>query len=351
MTILSTRFLIRAALFVAGLAVFILGLEVLKKGAGGLKFLFDSDSIHGLASAIGLGWLGACVLLSGSPAAAISLTILAGGTIGARESFAMITGSRLGASFVVLLIGAIDDFRNRRGEKRAAYIGVSAILVTAIVYLPALGLGIFAIDRGAFEGLRFEGRALASFVDVTFGPPSRWLAAHLPTLVTLGLGVVILLSGLRLFDRSLPEFTENTFSTRIRRDVIYRPWVMFAFGLGVTAVTMSVAVSISLLVPLTSRGFVRRENLFPYMLGANITTFVDTLFAAALVGHPDAVRVVAVQMAVVTLLTIPIVFLFPYRFERLVDAAARRITAGTRPLALFLCILFAIPLSLVLLFA
>jgi len=36
-----------------------------------------------------------------------------------------------------------------------------------------------------------------------------------------------------------------------------------------------------ILVPLTS-WFVRRENVIPYIMGANITTLIDTLLAAVL---------------------------------------------------------------------
>ena len=43
-------------------------------------------------SALGVGWLGACIVLSGSPVAASSLTLLDGGAINRSESFAMLTG-------------------------------------------------------------------------------------------------------------------------------------------------------------------------------------------------------------------------------------------------------------------
>ena len=36
----------------------------------------------------------------------------------------MISGSRLGASFVVLVIGALEDLRAGRREARSAYIGI-----------------------------------------------------------------------------------------------------------------------------------------------------------------------------------------------------------------------------------
>ena len=71
-------------------------------------------------SALGVGWLGACIVLSGSPVAASSLTLLDGGAINRSESFAMLTGSRLGASFVVLVVGVIYALRRDAGRTRAA---------------------------------------------------------------------------------------------------------------------------------------------------------------------------------------------------------------------------------------
>jgi Na+/phosphate symporter len=122
---------------------------------------------------------------------------------------------------------------------------------------------------------------------------------------------------------------------------------MFAIGLAVTALTLSVSVSLSLLVPLAAKGYVRRENVCPYILGANITTFIDTLFAGALVGHPDAVRIVAVLMTCVTVLSVPVVLLVPYSFERLVDRVARRATRSTRSLVFFVAGLLLVPALLI----
>jgi Na+/phosphate symporter len=118
-------------------------------------------------------------------------------------------------------------------------------------------------------------------------------------------------------------------------------------GLATTALTLSVSVAISLLVPLAARGFVRRENVWPYVLGANVTTLVDTLLAGALVGHPDAARMVALLMASVTLLSLPAVFLLPDGFGRALDRVASFATGSARAVVLFVALLFALPLALV----
>jgi Na+/phosphate symporter len=333
-------------LLLAGLFIFILALELLKKGAGGIAPLLRTLDASGIAGSLGFGWLMACVVLSGSPVAAIALTLLASHTLSAEETFAMVCGSRLGASFVVLVIGLLDDLRQRRTEKRSAYIGVAALLVTAIVYVPALFIGLYFLRAGALVGLRIEGRDLASVVGTVYGPLLAILVRALPRAVLFALGMGALLGSFKLFDVVLPDLQGRETPLHLSGRVLYRPWFMFGVGLAVTCVTLSVSVSLSLLVPLAAKGYVRRENVFPYILGANITTFVDTLFAGALVGHPDALRLVAILMATVTALSLPIVFGFPHAFERLVDGLSVRATAHARALLVFAAILLGIPLML-----
>jgi len=339
----------RAGGLLPGLFLFVLSLELLKKGAAAVGPLLRGMDVGGLAGALGFGWMMACVVLSGSPVAAIALALLASRTLSTEEAFAMIGGSRLGASFVVLVIGMLDDLRNRRTEKRSAYIGVAALVSTAVVYLPALGLGLMALRAGAFHGLRLEGRDVGSLVAAVYAPITRLAASVLPSWVLFLAGIGCLLFAFRVLDRVLPDLQSRPTPMSLAGRVTYQPWFMFAVGLGVTALTLSVSVSLSLLVPLAARGYIRRENVVPYILGANITTFIDTLFAGAVVGHPDAVRVVAVLMATVTALSLPIVFGFPYAFERLVDGIARGATRSGRSVAAFVAVLFLVPLILMLL--
>lgn len=335
------------ALVALALFLFVLSLELLKKGARGLEPWLRVLDVSGIAGGLGFGWLSACIVLSGSPVAAVALALLAGGALATSEAFAMIGGSRLGASFVVLVIGVLDDLRSGRRDGRSAYIGVAALVATAVVYVPALLLGHAALEQGALAGLRLDGRALGSVVDVVFGPLTALAVAYLPRLLLFAAGVACLLGSFRLFDVLLPDLQGRPGPVSRVGAVVFRPWFMFLVGLGVTALTLSVSVSLSLLVPLASKGYLRRENAAPYILGANITTFLDTLLAAALVGHPDAVRVVAVMMGSVTLLSLPLVLVVPHRFERLVDRVAGGVTRRRRSLAAFVLLLFLTPLLLI----
>jgi solute carrier family 34 (sodium-dependent phosphate cotransporter) len=111
-------------------------------------------------------------------------------------------------------------------------------------------------------------------------------------------------------------------------------------------VTLSVSVSLSILVPLSAKGMVRRENTLPYIMGANITTFIDTLVAALIVGGPAAFTIVLVEMVSVATLSL-LVLLFGYRpFASGVLRLQELIIRDNRTLACFLAVMLVVPLLL-----
>ncbi len=337
----------RCANVAVSLALFVLALELVKQGASALVPVLRATGVAGAPATLGLGWVMACLVLSGSPVAAVALALLAGGTLLPGDCFGMIVGSRLGASFVVLLVGALHDFSEGRREKSSAYIGAAALITTALTYLPAMALGLEALAAGWLEGWELEGRSLASLVSLLYGPITVAAARRLPAPLLFALGVFALLLAFRMIASALPEAASQQRRLSQARERLRRPGLLFAAGLAVTALTMSVSMSLSILVPLVAKGYLRREGLWAYILGANITTFDDTLFAAALVGHPDAVRIVALLAGSVTLVSIPLVFLAPSAFGRLVDRLAAAATRDVRALWAFVALVLAVPMLLV----
>ena len=102
-----------------------------------------------------------------------------------------------------------------------------------------------------------------------------------------------------MFDKVLPEVGGERSSDR--PDAWYdRKWPMFLLGCGVCMLTLSVSVALTVLVPLVAKGYLRRANTLPYIMGANITTLADTLVAAILLGDQDGVRVVVAVTSGVT---------------------------------------------------
>ena len=340
------RGLARVLAGVVGLALFALALELARAGAGSLAPLLADLDVSGVANGLGFGWLFAYVALSGSPVAAIGVTLLSEGVLRETEAFAVIAGSRLGASFVVLAAGFLAyRFGRRSGDGLA--IGIVAMLATFATQGPAVALGFAALRGGWLDGVApATPGAVLRGADAAFDPVTDALDSFLPGLLVFAAGAALLLLAFAVFERALPRLEGEAEGIRRRLAVLNRRPLMFLMGVLVTLTTLSVAVSLTALVPLALRGYVRREHVIPYVLGANIATFVDTLGASVLVGGEAATAIVLAQMAstaVVALVALTVLY-GPCRAAIL--AAERWIAARPRRLAAFLGVIVAVPLLL-----
>jgi sodium-dependent phosphate cotransporter len=332
------------------LALFTFSLALLREGARPLApFFREKVSVDSPASALGFGWLLAMVALSGSPVAATSLTFLDAGVLSVKESYAMIAGSRLGAAFIVLLIGFVYLLRGRsRAHSLGA--GLVSLLVTQTIYIPAVTLGLLALNYGWLDRWMIRAKSpIVSPISILFDPTVALIERLLPVWTLLPLGFLLILASFGLIDRALPELhLEQTSVGRVNR-LLYRPVVTFLLGAAVTTLTMSVSISLSLLVPLSVRGYIRQENAIPYIMGANITTFDDTLVAAALLANPAAVTIVLVLMVSVASISI-LILGFGFRpYERALSRLAVALESRRRYLAAYLFSTLAVPLALILL--
>lgn len=339
----------KISLFIASLFLFILAIMLMKEGARGLTFLVrDTFAVTNPFNSLGFGWLFAYVIMSGSPVAAVSLTFFDAGVIDMLSAFTMITGSRLGASFIVLFIGFIYVLRGRNRASSLS-MGLLSLTVTGTTYLIGLMIGLSLLQTGLLDQVQLRsGATLNSITDLIFDPITALFIAYLPrwALFVVGLGLIIL--SFSLFDRCLPHMTiKESQVGRVSR-LVYRPWVMFLMGAGVTLISMSVSISLSILIPLSNRGFVRRENVIPYIMGANITTFVDTLLAAVLLNNPPAFTIVLVEMTSITLVSIIILTMGYRRYERAMLDFVNWVTARKQNLAIFMAVIFVVPIILVL---
>ena len=339
----------KIALFVASLFLFVLAINLMKEGARGIAPLVrDLFSVTNMANSLGFGWLFAYVIMSGSPVAAAALTFFDAGVLDRLQAFAMITGSRLGASFIVLFIGFLYVLRGRN-RTTSLSMGLLSLTVTATTYIPGLVLGALLLYTGGLDGLQLRtGVLLSSAIDVVIDPIASMVSALLPEWAVFLVGLGIILLSFNLFDRCLPEMSIKQSQVGRISSLVYRPVVMFALGALVTVISMSVSLSLSILVPLSNRGLVRRENVIPYIMGANITTFVDTLLAAVLLNNPPAFTIVFVEMFSVTCISL-VILLTNYRFyQETILQFVGWITDSSRNLALFMVTIFAVPIVLML---
>jgi sodium-dependent phosphate cotransporter len=335
-------------LFITSLYLFILAITLMKDGASSVGWLIQEIfSISNPANSLGFGWLSAYLVLSGSPVAASALTFFDAGMMDELSAYAMVVGSRLGASFIVLLIGYIYVLRGR-DRATSLSMGLLSLTVTATTYLPSFFLGTYMLRTGMLDELQIRsGVLLQAFFDSAIYPVSGLAADNLSEWAVFILGFGVIMLSFSLFDKCLPHMTLKESRVGQMSRLIYHPLVMFALGALITMISMSVTLSLSILVPLSNRGFVRRENVIPYIMGANITTFIDTLFAAALLGNPSAFTIVLTGMLSISIVSILILLTLFRPYQLMILAFVGKATSSNRNIILFMIIIFVVPLFLI----
>lgn len=339
----------KIGLFITSLYLFILAITLMRSGVQGISPLLNTILvINNEANSFGFGWLFAYIIMSGSPVAAFALTFLDAGILEKLSAFTMISGSRLGASFVVLFIGFLYVLRGR-DRATSLSMGLLSLIVTASTYIPGLIIGVAILNAGLLDSIQLQsGALLQSFSDILIEPLVMLAVGYFPNWAIFLIGLGIILLSFNLFDRCLPQMTLKESQLGGMERLVYQPVVMFALGAFVTLVSMSVSLSLGLLVPLSSRGFIRRENVIPYIMGANITTFVDTLLAAVLLRNPAAFTVVLVEMISILIISILILISLYSLYQRAMLQFVSWITTSNRHLAIFMITIFATPILLIL---
>lgn len=336
----------KAAYSLGGVFLFILALELLKAGAAGIDPVLSGVNAGGVHNLLGFGWLGAYLVMSGSPIAAIGLSLFAGETISDVEALAVLSGSRLGASFIVLAVGFVMWVAHKRTAD-GLYIGVVALLTAFTLWLPVLPLGVLALESGWFDSIEISRPGfVTSFVDGVYDPVVGPISDNLADLLVFGLGIGLLLLAFTVFDRALPNLDQPSLRVERIKDSLHHPLAMFGIGLGLTMITLSVSISLTLLIPLSLKGYVRRNGIIPYVMGANVSTWVDTMLAALLLDAPHAVTIVFVQMVVGAAISIAIL-IFAYKpYSNAILTLANRVTHSRRSFAAFMGAIFFVPLLL-----
>ncbi len=339
------RALRRSGVLFVALATFILSLQLMKRGATGITPILDGLNVSGAVNYVGFGWLNAYILGSGSPVASVALTLFSRGVLSDGETYFMISGGRLGASFIVLFVGFLYYVRGRR-EPDGLYIGAVALLTTWAVYAFGIPLGYVFLESGWFDEVRFGSPGIVRGVNDAYEPLVDVFDDVLPLLGLFAAGVVAAVVSLKLFDGALPslESTDPRFQRMVER--LHMKFTMFALGIAITVLTVSVAVSLTILVPLSMKGIVRRKDIIPYVMGAQIGTFVDKLFVTLLLDTPRAFTIIFSEMVAVFAVSVLIlVFVFD-PFRELILNAATRATRDRRGFAIFLGAILVVPAAL-----
>jgi solute carrier family 34 (sodium-dependent phosphate cotransporter) len=341
----------RLLLFLPAMYLFVLAIQIMKTGAAaiGPQIQGQFPFANGI-STLGFGWLGAYFVLSGSPVAASAISLFGAGTLTKLQTFTMLSGSRLGASFIVLLTGFIYALRHRHDPNRSEPIGmgIQALTMTALVYLPGMVIGYGIIKTGILGGLSLHANdQLEAVLSAIWGPVVDGVSSVVPDSLLFLAGLLVILASFKLLDHVLPQVNSDTTAAK-RAAWLKHPWTMFALGCIVATLTLSVSVALTVLIPLAVKGYVRRDEALPYIMGANITTLADTLVVAMLQRDPAAAQIVLAEAIGVTIVSLAILAFWYQPVKRSVIRLDDYLVASNRRLLAFVGILFVLPVSFLL---
>ena len=301
--------------------------------------------VVGDAGALGVSWLSAYGLGNGSVVAALSLSLFTADLLTPSQLFLMVAGSRAGAAAIVVFIGAMDFVQKRRFSLRESVrMGVLTFLVTHSIYLPATVLGYVVLPVLDPTGL-FGTIGLSASPLQLFEPATAAITAAVGPAVAFVLAVALLFGSLQLFDSVLEHVDTGTLRDRFFSH-LRRTHISFLIGLLVTTATTSVAFSLGVIVPLYNRGYVERDELVPYVLGANLGTVFDTLIVAIVLESGAGVAVVLTLLGSATLVTLLALVLHD-RYTRGIATVDDLLLADRRLFVAFLASLLVVPLALV----
>jgi Na+/phosphate symporter len=336
-------------LFLPAMFLFILAVQLMKEGAAavGPQIQGQFPFANGV-STLGAGWLGAYFVLSGSPVAATAVSLFGAGTIDELQTLTMISGSRLGASFIVLITGFLYAVRGAGKREESIGIGIQAMSTTALVYLPGTAIAYLLLRGGTLSGIDWHASGgLDAVLGFLWGPLVDLATENLPgwALFLVGLGVILV--AFNLLDRVLPAVSSDSTASK-RAAWLRNPWTMFLLGCLVATLTLSVSVALTILVPLASRGLVKREEALPYIMGANVMTLADTVVVAMLQPTAEAAQIVLAQAIGVAVVSIAILLLAYEPVKRTVIRLDDVLVSSNRRLAGFVAVLFLLPVTFLL---
>jgi sodium-dependent phosphate cotransporter len=335
---------LRIGQFVLALFLFVLAIQMMKEGAGTLSLHLELAGWNAI-STLGLGALLAYLFLSGKPVAAFALALFAAGGLTRLQAFTMLSGGRLGAAFIVLLVGFLYAIRGRNARESIG-VGVLALSLTALVYVPGMMVGYGVLKSGLLDSVDLTSARFQSVIGYVFDPIVHGVAnvldvIHVPDAVLLPIGGAVIVGAIKLLDRLLPEVEGRRLESG--RSRVRSQWVMFLMGFLITLVTLSVSVALTILVPLAAKGHVTRKEAIPYIMGANVATLADTLLVAVVYNNAVGVQIVLAEFIGVALVTAAYLVLAYRPLCRGMLALDEWVVARNSRLWAFVATLFVLP--------
>ena len=294
--------------FLAVLYLFFLCIEMM----GGAFKLFGADAARDLLVVtdnplVGLliGVLATSLMQSSSTTTSIIVGMAATGSMTLTQAIPIVMGANIGTTVTNSLVSL--GHIGRRGEFERAFSGAVVHdffnLLAVALFLP-LEIMFHPIEKSA----QFVGDLLMGVGGATFYSPLKAIVKPVVkglfgmgkqvTEEPLWLGGFFVALSFVLLIFALSRMVAITRGAMAKKLELIVDRYLFtstarAFFIGalLTAMVQSSSVTTSIVIPMLGAGIVRLEQVYPYMLGANIGTTITAMLASLVTGSPVAVTI------------------------------------------------------------
>jgi sodium-dependent phosphate cotransporter len=308
-----------------------------------------------------IGLLATSLVQSSSTVTSLIVGLVASGSVGIEGAVPMVMGANIGTSVTNSIVAL--GHMNRPQEFRRAFAGATVHdffnVMAVAVFLPLEILTGFLHRTASWSmGLLMgqEGLSFRSPLKAIVKPVVKHVEHFLTDLISmkvvaglvlLFLGIAMLILSLRYLVQLMRSLMMGKVEVLLDRYLFGKPLAGILVGTVITILVQSSSVTTSLTVPMLAAGIVTVENIFPFVLGANVGTTITALLASMVTGSAPALTV---ALCHVFFNIFGIVLLYPLR--RIPIGAAfwlggLAVRSRFYAIAYVLVIFFVIPVALI----
>ncbi|MFC1650842.1 Na/Pi symporter [Candidatus Latescibacterota bacterium] len=266
-----------------------------KSSGEGLKTLMQATTNPFVGLAIGI--VTTSIIQSSSTTTSIIVALVGSGALPLQGAIPMVMGANIGTTVTCTIVsfgyvGRKLEFERSFGASIVHDIfNISATLIlfplelsTHIIYKTSIILVQIFENYGGFEFTS----PFKILIRPVSGPISGAIDNHF---VLLGIALVLLFFSISKIVSNMKGIVMDKIEGILNRYLFRNVLISLLFGMFFTALVQSSSITTSMLVPLVGAGLLTIEQIFPYMLGANIGTTITAVLAALSFGTGAAMTI------------------------------------------------------------
>ena len=281
-------------LFVLGVTLLGDAFKLAGKGTAETIIELTSTPIVGLM----IGILATAIVQSSSFTTSLVVAMVAGPALTFENAIPIIMGANIGTS-VTNTIVSLAHIQNS-GEFKRAFAGsvvhdffnmCSVLVLFPLQYFFNVVGGSSQLIERLFEG--FGGLEFSSPLKTITKPVAHWIvhATGEVAWIAAVLALLMLFLALRYIVKTLKTLVLSKVERFFQRYIFRTPALGFVLGILLTVMVQSSSITTSLVVPLIGAGVITIQQIFPYVLGANIGTTITAFLASFATGRADSISV------------------------------------------------------------